>query len=146
MHIAKQESRGHIQPRRVYFIVLFALLFLTVVTVLASYVDWGSKIGGGFTTNILIAMAIASCKAYLVLMFFMHTRYEKLEIWILGLAYPLFLFILLLGALSLDIFTRNNPLELPDSLRPPSAIEDSNTHLFVPRQGPNDTSSFMADK
>jgi cytochrome c oxidase subunit IV len=48
------------------------LLFLTVVTVLATKVDFGANI------NLGIAMAIAVIKATLVILFFMHLRYDRL--------------------------------------------------------------------
>ncbi len=111
MHIPKQESRGHIQSRWIYFAVGLSLLILTVGTVAASYVDWGSVLGfGGFGMNIAIAAVIASIKAYLVLMYFMHMRYEGALIWGFGILYPLILFFTILGLLSLDVFLRVNPL------------------------------------
>ena len=48
------------------------LLFLTIVTVLATKVDFGANI------NLGIAMAIAVIKATLVILFFMHLRYDRL--------------------------------------------------------------------
>jgi len=49
-----------------------ALLFLTIVTVLATKVDFGANI------NLAIAMAIAVLKATLVVLFFMHLKYDRL--------------------------------------------------------------------
>src|SRR3954463_8884017 len=49
-----------------------ALLVLTIVTVLATKVDFGANI------NLAIAMAIAVLKATLVVLFFMHLRYDRL--------------------------------------------------------------------
>lgn len=49
-----------------------ALLFLTVVTVLATKVDFGPSI------NLAIAMFIAVVKATLVVLFFMHLKYDKI--------------------------------------------------------------------
>jgi cytochrome c oxidase subunit IV len=49
-----------------------ALLFLTVITVAATKVDFGSGI------NLAIAMAIACVKATLVVLFFMHLKYDKI--------------------------------------------------------------------
>jgi len=49
-----------------------ALLLLTIVTVLATKVDFGASI------NLAIAMAIAVLKATLVILFFMHLRYDRL--------------------------------------------------------------------
>ncbi len=109
MHIPDQESRGHIQSRGLYFIIGIALILLTGITVAASYVNWGEVIGGGFSTNITIALTIASLKAYLVLMFFMHMRYENSLIWAFGILYPLFLFATLILLVSVDVFLRVTP-------------------------------------
>ena len=49
-----------------------SLLFLTIVTVLATKVDFGSNI------NLAIAMFIAVIKATLVVLFFMHLKYDKI--------------------------------------------------------------------
>ncbi|HTL87152.1 MAG TPA: cytochrome C oxidase subunit IV family protein [Acidimicrobiia bacterium] len=48
------------------------LLMLTVVTVLATRVDFGANI------NLAVAMAIAVVKASLVILFFMHLKYDKI--------------------------------------------------------------------
>jgi cytochrome c oxidase subunit IV len=48
------------------------LLILTLVTVLATKVDFGASI------NLGIAMAIAVIKASLVILFFMHLKYDKI--------------------------------------------------------------------
>ena len=49
------------------------LLVLTVVTVISSKIDFG-----GSTINLAIAMVIAVTKATLVVLFFMHLRYDRL--------------------------------------------------------------------
>jgi len=49
-----------------------SLLFLTIVTVLATKVDFGSG------PNLAIAMLIAVIKATLVVLFFMHLKYDKI--------------------------------------------------------------------
>lgn len=49
-----------------------SLLFLTIVTVLATKVDFGANI------NLGVAMFIAVVKATLVVLFFMHLRYDKI--------------------------------------------------------------------
>ncbi len=49
-----------------------ALLVLTLVTVAATKVDFGSSI------NLAIAMAIAVLKATIVILFFMHLKYDRL--------------------------------------------------------------------
>lgn len=49
-----------------------ALLFLTIVTVAATKVDFGSSM------NLALAMFIAVIKATLVVLFFMHLKYDKI--------------------------------------------------------------------
>ncbi|CAN5801242.1 cytochrome C oxidase subunit IV family protein [soil metagenome] len=49
-----------------------SLLFLTIVTVLATRVDFGANI------NLAVAMFIAVVKATLVVLFFMHLKYDKI--------------------------------------------------------------------
>lgn len=49
-----------------------ALLMLTIVTVLATKVDFGTNI------NLAVAMLIAVIKATLVVLFFMHLKYDKI--------------------------------------------------------------------
>jgi len=48
------------------------LLLLTLVTVLATRIDFGAPI------NLGVAMAIAVVKATLVILFFMHLKYDRL--------------------------------------------------------------------
>lgn len=64
------EKEHHEVPYRVYFVVWVALLLLTVVTVAVSYLDMKH-------VTVLTAMLIATCKGMLVLLYFMHIRFEK---------------------------------------------------------------------
>jgi cytochrome c oxidase subunit 4 len=48
------------------------LLMLTLLTVLATKIDFGANI------NLAVAMVIAVTKATLVILFFMHLRYDRL--------------------------------------------------------------------
>ena len=88
---------GHIVPFKTYISVFVALLVLTVITVAIAQVDFGSF-------NIVIAMLIASFKAGLVALFFMHLKYEHPLTWMYVL-FPIFLLFLLIGGVFLD-----NPL------------------------------------
>ena len=63
------ENKNHIFAYRTLFYVLVALLILTGITVGASYIDMGKL-------NVWVALGIASAKASLVLMIFMHLRFE----------------------------------------------------------------------
>jgi cytochrome c oxidase subunit IV len=83
-----------------YVKVLVALLILTALTVAASYVDFGSG-------NVVIALFIASVKAMLVALFFMHLRYDKPVNAVIACAGFLFLGIFLMFDF-IDFGTRNN--------------------------------------
>jgi cytochrome c oxidase subunit IV len=72
-HNEHGHALGHVLPVRVLAGVFGALLVLTVVTVLAAQVDFGSK-----SVNLSIAMLIATVKASLVILYFMHIRYDRL--------------------------------------------------------------------
>jgi len=67
----------HVVPLRVYFAVFTALLVLTWLTVAAARFDFGtaSVLGAVLPLNLLVALAIATTKATLVVLFFMHVRY-----------------------------------------------------------------------
>lgn len=60
---------AHIFEYKSLFYVLMALLVLTGITLGISFVDLGNL-------NVWIALGIASLKGSLVLIFFMHMKYE----------------------------------------------------------------------
>jgi cytochrome c oxidase subunit IV len=64
------DAHVHIVPFRVLATVFATLLALTVVTVAVTRVDLGNF-------NLWIAMAIATVKASLVVLYFMHMRYDQ---------------------------------------------------------------------
>lgn len=66
--------QGHIVPVGTFFKILIALLFLTIITVAAAQVDLGKW-------NIVGALVIASIKASLVILVFMHGKYENRILW-----------------------------------------------------------------
>lgn len=88
---------GHILPFSVYRNSFLILLVLTVITVAAAQVDFGAL-------NFVMAMLIATVKATLVGLYFMHLRYETPVIWACVVV-P----IILLGVLLLGLFI-DNPL------------------------------------
>ena len=59
----------HIVPPKVYVGIFLSLMVLTAATVAAAYVNLGAF-------NIVVALAIATLKATLVVLFFMHARYS----------------------------------------------------------------------
>ena len=85
---------GHVIQFRVYLTILIALLILTAVTVAVSRVDFGAY-------NTVIAMLVASVKAILVAMFFMHLKFEN-KYTIGYAAFPLLLLFILIGGIFLD--------------------------------------------
>lgn len=97
-HGELQMGHHHVSSAAQFTNVLIALLILTVVTVAVSRVDFGSA-------NMLIAMAIASVKASLVILFFMHVKYDTAINKIVFLSSFLFLSLLFVFTLA-DFATR----------------------------------------
>ena len=104
-HDSSKETRAHL-------VTLITLLILTAITVGASYVQFGSS-----AANVVIALTIATIKAIVVALFFMHLLHDKPVNALAAVAGFLFLGILLLFTL-LDIGSRDG-LE-PQNLRPPA--------------------------
>ena len=72
---------------RRYLFVFYALIFGTVITVLASYIPFGHR-----AINIGVALAIAIGKAFLVAGYFMHLISERKMIYGI-LAFTAFFFV-----------------------------------------------------
>ena len=98
-----KNDQPHILPTWLYLSVGVVLLILTATTVAVSLVDFKALIGIGHL-NIVIAMLIASLKAALVGLFFMHLLYDN----------KLFMIIFCVAVLFLGIFAG---LTLFDTLR-----------------------------
>lgn len=71
-HAENGSHSAHILPLKLYLFIGGGLLVLTVITVLASQVNFGSS-----AINLVIAMTIATIKAILVVLFFMHLKYDN---------------------------------------------------------------------
>ncbi len=65
------EGMSHVTPVRLLLGVFAALMVLTIITVSATSVDFGSQV------NLVIAMGIATVKASLVVTYFMHLRWDR---------------------------------------------------------------------
>lgn len=65
----------HIVSPKVYFAIFAALMILTAATVAAAFMDLGPF-------NLTVALAIATVKATLVVLYFMHVRYNPKLIWL----------------------------------------------------------------
>lgn len=66
-----EKHEHHIVPNSVYIGVFVALIILTVITVWVAGFDFGAM-------NMVIAMLVATTKASLVLLYFMHLKYDHL--------------------------------------------------------------------
>ena len=61
---------GHVSPLKIYIGIFITLMVLTAVTVAVAYVDLGPW-------NKVVALGIASFKATLVVLYFMHVKYSS---------------------------------------------------------------------
>ena len=100
-----------------YVATLFVLLILTGITVGASYINFGSG-------NVVIALAIATIKATIVGLIFMHLLHDKPVNAVIAIAGFIFLGIFLMFDF-IDVDSRSNPqpinLHAPPAAAAPAA-------------------------
>ena len=89
----------HVASRKLYFMIWAALMLGTALTAGLSYVDIPSPWGAG------VAMLIASTKATLVVLFFMHMRWSDAVTRVAAVAGLFWLAIMFALTVS-DFFTR----------------------------------------
>lgn len=92
------EPEHHIVGPKVYVAILFALLLGTALTVWASFWELG-------ILNPIIALAIATTKMMLVVLYFMHVKYST-KLTKLTVGAGAFTFLILVGMTLADYFTR----------------------------------------
>jgi cytochrome c oxidase subunit 4 len=92
------EHAHHIVGPGVYVVILFALLVGTGLTVWASFIDLG-------VWNPVIALAIATTKATLVVLYFMHVRYSS-KLTMLTVGAGIFMFLTLISLTLADYISR----------------------------------------
>jgi cytochrome c oxidase subunit 4 len=92
----------HILPIRTYVSVFVALLVLLVLTVAASRMEQGPL-------NLIVGLSIAVAKAALIVLFFMHVRYNTAVIRLAAITGFVWLAILLVLTMS-DFISRDWPL------------------------------------
>jgi cytochrome c oxidase subunit 4 len=63
----------HIVSPKIYILIFAVLMILTITTVYAATVDLNAHFAG---LNVIVALLIATCKAILVILFFMHAYYS----------------------------------------------------------------------
>lgn len=104
-HHSEQHSHGddaheaHVVPDKVFHVVFVLLLVGTFVTFAVTWVDFGLAI------NVIVALLVASLKALLVVLFFMHLKYEQPDI-IKYAIFPIVLLFIFFGGIFLDAPTR----------------------------------------
>jgi cytochrome c oxidase subunit 4 len=64
----------HIVPKKIYYTIFGLLMFCTYLTVQIAYMDLGPL-------NAIAALVIASFKATIVVLFFMHVKYSTRLTW-----------------------------------------------------------------
>ena len=112
-HPETHHEEHHGPTVKMYFAIFFALCVLTVTTVLAAKFDFAPMLGaqmGGFTNNV-VALGIACTKATLVVLFFMHVKYENKLVGLAVVASVIWLGFLILITLS-DYLTRTSEWHL----------------------------------
>jgi cytochrome c oxidase subunit IV len=67
--VAEPEHSEHIVAPSTYVVIILILMVLTAATVIAAFINLGPF-------NIVVALGIATIKATLVVLFFMHAKYS----------------------------------------------------------------------
>jgi cytochrome c oxidase subunit 4 len=91
-------EKAHGTGYGIYVAVWAGLLVLTGATVAISYLDLG-------LLNVVVALLIASAKASLVALFFMHLKFENRLVWTFALV-PIFFLVLIIGGTLSDTLFR----------------------------------------
>lgn len=89
---------GHVAPKSMYYGVFGALIVGTALTVLVAFLDLG-------VLNNIVMLLIASVKALLVILFFMHVRWSTRLTWVVAASGFVWL-IILFGLTMTDYLTR----------------------------------------
>ena len=93
------EHSEHVVPLKTNLAVWLALLVLTGVTTGIAFIDLGPL-------NTIVALVIATCKALLVVLIFMHVKYAGDKLVKVVVISAVFFLLLLLGLSLADYSTR----------------------------------------
>jgi cytochrome c oxidase subunit 4 len=89
----------HIMSSKFYYTIWIVLLCLTAITAAVSFVDLGRL-------NTVVALVIATVKALLVVLFFMHVKYTSEKLTKIVIVAAMFWLLLLLALSMADYTTR----------------------------------------
>jgi len=89
----------HVLSSKMYYGIWIALMILTVVTARVAFSDLGP-------CNTVVALVIATCKALLVVLFFMHVKYASEKLVKMVIVASIFWLLLLLLLSLADYGTR----------------------------------------
>lgn len=95
------EHVSHVERIKIYVGVWIALLCFTALTTGVAYIDLGAD------WNTVVALAIAVCKASLVVLFFMHVRYVNERMVRVVIVTAIFTLLVLIVVSLSDTATRN---------------------------------------
>ena len=90
----------HVMPSKLYYTIWIVLLCLTVITAAVSFIDLGRL-------NTVVALVIATVKALLVVLFFMHVKYTSERLTKIVIAAAIFWLFLLLALSMADYGSRH---------------------------------------
>jgi len=90
----------HVLPIRIYLFTFIALMALMVLTAFLSTVPMGHDV------NTVVALIIAAIKATLVLLFFMHLKYESYVLSTVVFVAGLFWLLIFFGLTIIDYASR----------------------------------------
>ncbi|GAC1625209.1 MAG: cytochrome C oxidase subunit IV family protein [Candidatus Acidiferrum sp.] len=99
MRVSENIVSEHIVSPKIYIVIFFTLMLGTAITVWAAYQNFGQF-------NIIIAVGIATVKATLVVLYFMHARYASKRTQLMIVSGMFWLAIMLFMTLS-DYITRH---------------------------------------
>lgn len=100
-----EHELGHIVPFKIYVTIFSSLIALTVLTVVVAKAP---IFHFGNTINLVVAMLLASLKAGLVALFFMHLKYENPITW-MYVFFPIFLLFIMMAGIFIDNPMRTLP-------------------------------------
>jgi cytochrome c oxidase subunit IV len=140
-HHAEHEAHEshHISPASQYWAIWGGLMILTIITVLAYKIPLWLDLDLG-AANVIIAMAIATGKASLVVLYFMGLKYDKRFLAVAFLSSLIFL-ALFLGFTLLDINTREDSPAFAKPLYTNRTMPSSEQHSGATTTAPGASSS-----